>query len=170
MESILNWVIPIGGGLTVGAILIAVGTAIIKGFISRLVNGNFSPKKMEELAERVAKSSTEKLNNLHFTQTIEPIARSEFMKIREEANAIWEEKYALLDSKYNKAVEVIECFAAFFENSIGVSDEKKEALRKAIANMYAPANESPKGVEVVVELPAELEKIEEKNETVIISR
>ena len=170
MNDVLNYVIPIGAGVTVGTIIVVVAVALLKGLISRLLAGTFSPKKQQDIADISASKAVEKLNGIHFKQSVAPIARSEFVKIREEAELMWKEKYDLLDEKFNKAVKVVECFAGFFENAIGVPDEKKIALKKAIDDLYVSDVKNPEILEIKVEVEDTEKTATQPQETPIMAR
>lgn len=150
-ETIWNYVLPIGGGITVGGVIIAIGTIAIKSAMSKLM----SKIDVEKVEKKAVDKGLEQLKTVTFKHSIQPLASSEFKKITETANEYIEDKLDAVDKKYDKLIECIDALASYFDNSIGVTEEKKERLHKAIekaktdkvGEIEVTIAENPKAVE-----------------------
>lgn len=127
--QILNYVIPIGGGITVGAVLLAIGTAIFKGIGSKLV----AKLDVQKIEDKAVEKGVDKIKKISFSHSIQPLVKSELQKVVEVVDQDVQEQLKEVNANYLKLVNAIECLAKYFDNSIGVSEEAKENLHKAIA-------------------------------------
>jgi hypothetical protein len=94
-------------------------------------------------------------------------------KINEHSTEVLKKELKEVKERYNKLIEIITKLAAYFDNSIGVPEEKKEDLKKALNG----AVECPTTAEsiVVEDLPKgdtkkALEPKEEPKNTVKVER
>lgn len=128
LSQIIVWVGTALGGVSVASII----TAIIVGCVKGGFNKAISKINVEEISERATNKVLEKIKEISFKQSIEPIAKAELLKITEQANIFIEKAFEKVQEQYNKLLRVVEGLAKYFDNSIGVSEEAKENLRKAL--------------------------------------
>lgn len=128
-------VIPIGAGVTIGAIVVFIGLLVIKAIVNKLVNKIVGGVDYKKIADNATKQGIATLKNVHFTQNIEPLAKSELLKISEQADALWEKRAKFYEDKWDKAINIIEIFTEYFDNSVGVPAEKKAELKRAFAEI-----------------------------------
>lgn len=157
MEQIWNWAIPYLGGITIGAIVICLGVLIFKAVANRVINNALDKIDGKKTEEKAVKAGIEKLKAINFTHDIAPIAKSELEKIYEYAIKYLDDGLNKMGEKWDLLVNVIEKFSAYFENSIGVSEEKKAALHDAILKA--------KGEKLMQDPETAVLEIEEKTET-----
>ena len=79
LNTIWGYVLPIGGGLTVGAIIVAIAMPILKGSVTKIV----SRLNVEEIEKKAVERGVEQVKKVSFTQNIEPLVKSELVKITE---------------------------------------------------------------------------------------
>ena len=72
LNTIWGYVLPIGGGLTVGAIIVAIALPILKGSVTKIV----SRLNVEEIEKKAVERGVEQVKKVSFTQNIEPIVKS----------------------------------------------------------------------------------------------
>ena len=150
LTNIWTWVLPIGGGITIGGIIVAIGIVILKATFNKAVEKlgiNKFVQKVEDTQHEAADKAVEKVKEISFKQTIQPLVESELKKVTETANAYIEEKVDGLQKSNYRIVDALEAFAALFDDSI-VPDAKKEALRNAIQ----AAKEVPTTQDIKVEV------------------
>ncbi len=90
-------------------------------------------KLMNETAQCVTEKGIERVKSCSYTTTIQPLVESELQKVTERANTYIHGALANVGESYMKLVAVLEALAAYFDNSIGVSEQAKAALHAAIA-------------------------------------
>lgn len=133
---------------------------LLKSKFNKAIKNVDRKKIVEEVAEIVIaeekKYIDEKLKTITYKQSIEPLCKSEFIKLQE----INDEKYKQLHdemlNKFDKILTVNEKFALYFDDSL-VPDQKKKALHEAI--------EEAKVVEVPTE--AEFKVVEDSKDVEI---
>ena len=173
VKTVWDIVIPVGAGITIGAIVVFIGVVILKAIFSKLVNKLIGGINYKKIAENATQKGIDTLKTVHFTQNIEPIAKSELLKISEQANAMWEKRAKFFEEKWDKAVKVLEIFTEYFDNSVGVPAEKKAELKSAFAEIKKK-DLPPK--ETTIELVPEKNPIEpsafdnETKESVLVDR
>ena len=142
--------------------------ALLRAKFNKAINNVDREKIVEAVAEIVVKEDKkyidEKLKTITYKQSIEPLCKSEFIKLQEINDEKLKELNSEVLNKFDKILTVNEKLALYFDDSL-VSNEKKQALHEAIKN--AKVVEVPTEVEFnVVETPniSEVE-IETKVET-----
>ena len=135
VKTVWDIVIPVGAGVTIGAIVVFIGVILLKAIFSKIVNNLVGGIDYKKIAENATKKGIETLKTVHFTQNIEPLAKSELLKISEQANAMWEKRAMFYEEKWDKAIKVLEIFTEYFDNSVGVPAEKKAELKLAFAEI-----------------------------------
>jgi len=138
MEEILNtiwqWVLPLLGGVSVSAIL----SVVISGALSGAFKKTISSINVDKIAETATEKGVEKVKVMAFSQSIQPIVVSELKKVTEEANGYIKKELDEVSGKYDKLIKILESLSAYFDNSIGITDETKATLKEAIENAKSP--------------------------------
>lgn len=137
LTNIWNWVLPIGGGITLGAIIIFIGTLLIKGAFNKIT----AKLNIDKLQETAILRAIEKIKTISFEQSIQPVVESGLKKVSEEANGRIAEAYGDLRKRYDALLGVVVALSAYFDNSVGVPDETKKALKDAIDKATYPVIE-----------------------------
>lgn len=146
MEQIFNeiWVYVVSslGGLSLTAIL----TSIVYGCLKGAFRKTISKLNVEKIAEEATEKGIDRVKKVSFTHSIQPIVESELKKINEYSTEIIKKELADTQKKYDNVITILEKFALYFDNSIGVTEETKKELKQAIAT----AKNKPISVESVV--------------------
>lgn len=129
LQEIWNYALPIGGGVAVSTIVIALGGAFIKGIVNKAV----AKVNLAEVEKKAVDSGIDKLKTVSFKQSIQPLVTSELQKVTETVLHKVDEKLDVVDDGFYKVVNILEKLSAYFDNSIAISEEAKEELREALA-------------------------------------
>lgn len=171
MEQFWNLELPvvIGGCATIGALIIFIGGIILKALLSKAI----AKLNLTKIAEDTVKNGTETLKQVSFKQTIQPIAECELVKIREEAVKMAKSFVTETNLKVDKLTQILIALCSYFDNSIGVSEEKKaemhELIEEAKKEIENPVSESELKLENLQNLIAEeqtewvVEEVEKSN-------
>lgn len=162
MTEILNYVIPIAGGITLGSVLLFIGSLVMKASVSKLIN----KVNTEKITEKAVERGVETVKSTHFTYNIDPIAKAELEKVGEEANAIWKEKAQFFEKKFYALVDILEIFTEYFDNSIGVPEDKKTELKEAFLRIRETAVSTPEIAPLDIVVEKEENTAETGNKTV----
>lgn len=149
ISQVLTWIGGILGGISVSAIITAIICGVLKGGFSKAV----SKIDVEGIAEKTTEKSIERIKDVSFKQSIQPIVEAELEKVNVKSREFIEKALEETQARYDKLIKVIESLASYFDNSIGVSEEAKENLRKAIkdAEILPVADNNIEIEEIVVE-------------------
>ena len=128
LNTIWGYVLPIGGGLTVGAIIVAIALPILKGSVMKIV----SRLNVEEIEKKAVERGVEQVKNSSFTQNIQPIVKSELVKVTEAVTAELQSNIEKVHNDYISILAILEKLSAYFDNSIAITDEAKKALKDEI--------------------------------------
>lgn len=159
MNEILVWVLSICGGVTVSGLVSAIIYACLKGAFNKAI----ARINVEKIADKATEKGVERVKKIAFTHDIQPLCESELEKINEKADKHIEKTVARLESKLDKVILIQEKQAAYFDNSIGVTDTAKAELKKAIEDAKTKivepvesvvVEEEPKNVELIVTKPS----------------
>lgn len=137
LEKIWNYALPIGGGITVGAIVILVLTFLFKNVLGGQLTKKLNEIDIAAIEKKAVDAGVSHLKEMSFTQSIEPLVKSELIKYTETANGYLKEDIALTQAQIAQLLSVLKALAAYFDNSIGVSDEAKSTLKEAIEGAEA---------------------------------
>lgn len=139
LHNIWNWALPVGG-ITLGAlILIALGLfakGAIKGAVAKVfskVNVDAAIARQTEAIDSAVNKAVDRVKEVTFLHSIQPLVESELAKVGEAANEQLEKRIEEMRRENASLLAVIESVACYFDDSI-VSEEKKEACRAAIAS------------------------------------
>ena len=161
LDAIFSYVLPIGGGITVGGAIIAIGAKVIKSGVSKLID-KINVKQIEQEA---VQRGIDKIKDISFTQSIQPVVESELKKVTETANEYLFKQLKEVKEGYANLVTILAKFSAYFDNSVGIPENVKKELKDALAGA-TPVEEIKQ--EITVSAPEEPEE-EPEEETPEIS-
>lgn len=130
LNEIWVWIVSAVGGLSLSAII----SGIIYGTLKGAFNKTISKINVEKIADKATEKGVERVKKVSFTHNIQPIVESELKKINENSTEVLKKELDKVNDNYNKIITILEKQAAYFDNSIGVPEEKKAELKKAIAD------------------------------------
>ena len=128
LTQLQAWLLSILGGVTLSGVIGTIIFLVLKGAFNKTI----SKINVEKIVEKATDKGTEKVKKIAFTQSIQPVVESELKKITETANTYIKEQLDLMEEKYDKIIVVLEKLSAYFDNSIGVSEEAKKELKVAL--------------------------------------
>ena len=128
LNEIWVWIMSAIGGLSLSAII----SSIIYGCLKGAFNKTISKINVESIADKATEKGIERVKKVSFTHNIQPLVESGLEKVNEKAVETLREELVKLDNKYNNIINILEKQAAYFDNSIGVPEEKKTELKQAI--------------------------------------
>ena len=128
LNTIWGYVLPVGGGVTIGAIIVAIALPILKGSATKIV----SRLNIEEIEKKAVERGVEQVKNISFTQNIQPLVKSELVKVTEAVTAELQSNIEKVHNDYISILAIMEKLSAYFDNSIAITDEAKKALKDEI--------------------------------------
>lgn len=165
--EIINQIWEVIAPYVTGISLSGVLGAIIFGCLKGAFNKTISKINVEKISEEATEKGLEKIKGVSFSQSIQPIVESKLKAIEEEANKYIAKQLDEVQEKYDKLVLVLEKLSAYFDNSIGVTEDAKLELKEAINN----AKDLPTTIDSTIieeEKPSKKEKQETKDNGVSI--
>lgn len=153
------WIGTALGGISLAGII----TAILYGCIKGAFNKTISKINVQKIADEATEKGIEKVRKVSFTHSIQPLVESRLENINEKATEVLDKSVQALNAKFDNVILILERLSAYFDNSIGVSEQAKAELKKAIAD----AKNEVKTAESVVEVEdvTKVEKTETKKST-----
>lgn len=142
LNQIWQAIAPYVAGISVSGLI----SAIIYGCLKGAFNRTISKINVEKIAETATEKGVEKVKTVAFTHSIQPLVESELKKINEEAAKQFKEELKKVEDNYDKLVTILEKLSAYFDGSIGVSEQAKAELKQAIED----AKTAPKMAESIV--------------------
>lgn len=138
---------PYLGGITLGGVISCIFYAILRSAFDKTIN-RIDVKKISDTA---TEKGVEKIKDVTFTHSIQPIVESRLQEIDERTAKMYRQKLSEVQKTYMQLIEIMDKFSAYFNNSIGVAEEDKKALREAIekAKIEPTAVESTAVIEEV---------------------
>lgn len=152
LSEIWVWIMSALGGVSLSAII----TAIIYGCLKGAFNKTIAKINVQQIADLATEKGVERVKKVSFTHSIQPLVESELEKINEKATAVLKKELKDVKERYDKVINILDKLASYFDNSIGVPEEKKEELKQALAE----ALDKPISAESVI-----VEELVEKDET-----
>lgn len=151
LNQIWQAIAPYVAGISVSGIISAVIYGCLKGAFSRTIN----KINVEKIADQATEKGVEKVKTVSFKHSIQPLVESELAKIDEKVAKQFKEELKKVQDNYDKLVVVLEKLSAYFDGSIGVSEQAKAELKKALADAKKEPTiaESVVVEEVIVEEP-----------------
>ena len=129
LNEIWVWIMSAIGGLSLSAII----SAIIYGCLKGAFNKTISKINVESIADKATEKGVERVKKVSFTHNIQPLVESELKKVNEHSVEVLKKELADVQTKYDNVIDILDKLACYFDNSIGVAEEKKAELKQAIA-------------------------------------
>lgn len=168
LNTIWNYVLPVGAGVTVGAIIVYLVAFIVKRIVNKAVN-RIDEKR---IAKDAADAAIDHVKTISFEQSIQPVCESELIKINEAANKYVDDTVKELKEQNTTLINLISILASYFDNAIGIPEEKKEAMRNALKKATAGEKVAQRVfIQETTELPKEpAQEAKYKPETAVVER
>lgn len=147
LEIAWNYTLPVLGGVTIGSIVVFIVVLFLKSFVTKTV----SKIDIEGIEKKAVEKGVDKIKNISITQNIQPILESGLMRVEERANEHIRSAFCEVTNGYKNIAVCLANLAAYFDNSIAVSDEAKERLKKSIEVALGECKEEPKEIDTKVE-------------------
>lgn len=135
INEIWVWIATAIGGVSLAGIISTIIYACLRGAFNKTI----SKINVQKIAELATDKGIEKIKNVSFEHSIQPLVESGLEKINEKALSILNEQLKLIQGKYDKLVNVLDKLSAYFDNSIGVTDNAKQELKEAISEAKGDA-------------------------------
>ena len=157
-----------GNAITTGlyTIISAIVLAIIKKIVGGAVDKINNATTISTISDSVANSVTNKIKQVETTIAIEPFVKAEIAKVMEIAYNDVKKDYIENDKKLYATLMVLKALSAYFDNSIGITQDSKEKLAEEIKKAEALYNEEPTSETKVVIETEEAKPLEEEEETI----
>lgn len=149
LNSIWQAIYPYVAGISVTGIISAIIYGCLKGAFNRTIN----KINVEKIAEKATDKGVDRVKSISFEHSIQPIVMSEIKKLNEQVAKEFKDEIKKTQDNYNKLIAVIEKLSAYFDGSIGVSEQAKAELKQALSEAKnEPAiDESVVSAQVIVE-------------------
>ena len=128
LNTIWSYILPIGGGITVGAVIVAIATVLLRAMTTRAL----SKLDVDKIEEKAVNRGVERVKAISFKQSIQPLVESELKKVTETANDHTDKKLREVEKRLDTVINILSGLAAYFDNSIGVPEDAKEKLHNTI--------------------------------------
>ena len=158
-NTALGWALTTLGGVSLAGIISVIIYGCLKGAFNRAIAKINAEKIAEEVAVKTMDKTVGKVKEISFKQSLQPVIESQLKSITKESHELVQAELEEVKAKYDKLLAVLEALAKYFDNSIGVSDEAKAALKVAIEDAKAEEPEAHVEETIVVK---EIELVEEK--------
>ena len=122
------------GGVSLLTIICTILWFCLKSAFNKTIREMNIKKIYEEANEKGFNAGIERVKEITFKHSIEPLVISNLEKANEYSVAVLKEELGKTQAKYDKLVAIMEKLSNYFDNSIGVPEEKKAELKEAIAN------------------------------------
>lgn len=142
----------------ISAVISTVMIFIIKSIVGKKLNSIDA----EKVSTQATNACLNTIKGVSFVQSIEPLVKSELVKVSEQAKMVSQREVKNLIAKYDKIIEILQALKTYFDDSAFISQENKEKLQQKIDN--AKTEEIPTEVETVVIIEQDT-KAEVKTET-----
>lgn len=130
LNQIWQVIAPYFTGVTIAGLFSAVIYGCLKGAFSRTI----SKINVEKIADQATTKGVERVKKVTFTHSIQPLVESEMKKVSEETSKMFKKELEEVKANYNNLVAVLEKLSAYFDGSIGVSEQAKAELKQALAD------------------------------------
>lgn len=128
LTQVWTWIISILSGVTVAGIVSAIVYGCIRGSFKRTI----AKINIKDVCKETIKETLKDMKTITYTHNIQPLVESGLEKVNEKSAEFINEKYKQLEARYDKLIKVMEKLSAYFDNSIGVSEQAKDELKEAI--------------------------------------
>lgn len=128
LTQVWTWIISILSGVTVAGIVSAIVYGCIRGSFKRTI----AKINIKDVCKETIKETLKDMKTITYTQNIQPLVESGLEKVNEKSAQFINEKNKQLEARYDKLIKIMEKLSAYFDNSIGVSEQAKAELKEAI--------------------------------------
>lgn len=128
LNEIWVWIMSAIGGVSLSAIISAITYGCLKGGFNKAI----SKINVESIADKATEKGVERVKKVSFTHNIQPLVESELKKVNEHSVEVLKKELADVQAKYDNVIDILDKLACYFDNSIGVAEEKKVELKQAI--------------------------------------
>lgn len=142
LNHIWQLIAPYFAGVSIGGIISAVIYGVLKGAFNKTI----SKINVKKIAEEATDKGIERVKTVSFQHSIQPIVESEISKIDEKVAKRFTDELKKVQDNYDKLVTVLVKLSAYFDGSIGVTEQAKAELHEALEN----AQSKPTAVESVI--------------------
>ena len=165
LNTVWVWVLTILGSISLSSIFLFVVKLSVGGQVKKLI----AKINVKEIADQATEKGVAKVKKISFTHNIQPLVESELKKINESSTEVLKKELKETQEKYDKLINIVDKLACYFDNSIGVADEKKADLKKAIADAKNVTIEAESVVvdEIVEEKPNKAVESKKPTETIV---
>lgn len=133
IKHIWEIIAPYFAGGIVGGIITVFIIPIIKGKITKAASGvNALLEKHDAIVKESVNEAVERVKDISFKQSIQPLVESELQKVGEAANAQIENSVKEVVASNARVLGVLEALGAYFDDSVAVTESKKAAFRSAL--------------------------------------
>lgn len=155
-RQVIQAIAPYFAGVTIGGIISAIICGCLKGAFDKTIR----KVDVEKIANKATDKGIERVKNVTFNHSIQPIVESRMTEIDEKVAKQFKEEIKKVQEKYDHLISIIEKLSSYFDGSIGVSEQAKAELKQAISD----AKSEPVEAESVVsnEIVIETEKVAEE--------
>lgn len=164
LTQVWVFVISICSGISVAGIVSAIVYGVINGHFKKTV----AKLNVKEVCKETIDETLAGLKSITYKHEIQPLVESGLEQVTEKANAYIDKGYEALEMRYRTLINILEKLSAYFDNSIGVSDQAKAELKQAIAE--AKQEEVKHDFEVALEVEEPVEQPTEVKQKKNISR
>jgi hypothetical protein len=144
LSEIWVWIATALGGVSLTGAIVGVICTVLKGSFRKAI----SKINVEKIAETATEKGIERVKKISFTHSIQPLVESGLEKINEKSIELVKAELKEVRDGYNKIVDILDKLSSYFDDSIGVTEDKKKLLKNAIENAK---NQSVEVESIVIE-------------------
>lgn len=161
LTQVWTWVIAICSGISVAGIVSAIVYGVLRGSFKRTI----AKVNIKQVCKDTIDETLKGMKIVTYKQNIQPVLESGLEKVNEKSAEFINQKTAEIEARYDKLINIMEKLSAYFDNSIGVSEQAKEELKEAIAEARV---DEPKDKEDTLTFVVENKEEPKKQEAEVI--
>lgn len=128
LQNVWNIISPYLTGITLGGIISCFFYAFFSGSIKKFIN----KIQIGDMVEKTVNETMEQIKDVAISIDLQPLIETELKKVVNVVDEKIQQAYETNNAKCDAIINCFEKLACYFDNSIGVSQENKEALHNAI--------------------------------------
>ena len=128
LNQVWVWIMSAVGGISLSAII----SAVIYGCLKGAFNKTIAKINVQKIADQATEKGIDKVKKISFTHSIQPLVESELKKVNEHSVEVLKTYMEEVSKRYENVINILEKLSAYFDNSIGVGEEKKAELKQVI--------------------------------------
>ena len=165
-NRVKEWAIAFGSGISIAGIGSAIAYAVIKSTTSKTMNKITTNYNAETIADKTSAKMVEKWGNTAFEVDMKPLMEYQYRQMSAQINIDINKQNELFRDMMLAQLDTLETLGSYFDCSVAVSDERKEAFHNAIEKQRELFNTPKNQVQAKVEIVAEAPKTEKKSKVV----